>query len=650
MGLFTQLANLLRRPRRPVALLPPAPSKESRIQVPLAAYNAARIWEPGDDAKAKQQCETGQFYWLAEIIEAMRGDGVINGLLGTRSSFVDALPVLYEGDPWVKEQLQGKAPEYDAATGMRLSPRVPGMRKRLLPRSEAAAQVEDAIMAGVGVGYLEDDPRPGGWRRLRRLDLRWLSYVHSEDAYYYMDAKRGRLPVTPGDGRWVLLTPYGRYRPWARGAWFPCARPFIAKHGANLDRQRWAKWLADGLRVIEQGENGSEHWMQDLVRFMREGWGAGVPGIVLPKGYRASIVESTGRGYDVYVDQEKRADADIKFALTGNTVTSDGNKGFSSGALFRDIRADLVQTTAAEAGECWTEQVLDPWTSAIGLGAGLVEMGWDTRDPEARQAAVEAAKGAAEAFAATNEQAATAGKRVKFEPFMQSAGVELELEDLSGAAPAPLRPPAAAAGLLGMGEEAAVEPVEEEAAATLAEKMTQFGLDRCEHGRPNRCPQCGVERTRDFEIGPDGAPAWRVGWRPIARPTMAARGAALPVRDFGGLLMVVEAPRGSVRSGTSPDGTRWSTTMLCDYGRIPGTIGPDGEAVDAYGGPEPGARSAFIVAQLRRSGEPDEPKIMLGFNDLAAAKQAYLAHVPPWCFGSIVEVPVAGLLAALTGS
>ena len=67
------------------------------------------------------------------------------------------------------------------------------------------------------------------------------------------------------------------------------------------------------------------------------------------------------------------------------------------------------------------------------------------------------------------------------------------------------------------------------AVEALAQKMTELGLTRCEHGRPNRCPLCGIERVRDVELGEDGEPVWSVQWRPIpppvARETLAGKSA-----------------------------------------------------------------------------------------------------------------------------
>ena len=67
--------------------------------------------------------------------------------------------------------------------------------------------------------------------------------------------------------------------------------------------------------------------------------------------------------------------------------------------------------------------------------------------------------------------------------------------------------------------------------------MTQHGIQRCEHGKVNRCRLCGVERVRG--VLTDGAGAhvgWRVAWRPtrarIGTPSRALYNPNQP-RDHG---------------------------------------------------------------------------------------------------------------------
>jgi phage gp29-like protein len=83
-------------------------------------------------------------------------------------------------------------------------------------------------------------------------------------------------------------------------------------------------------------------------------------------------------------------------------------------------------------------------------------------------------------------------------------------------APVPALPAAALAS----------EDVDEpDAVAVLCEKMTELQIPACEHGRKNVCTWCGIERVRDVELV-NGEPRWKIEWRPIRAPALAAGKAA----------------------------------------------------------------------------------------------------------------------------
>lgn len=497
------------------------PASSDAPRAPMAQTSYGRMWDIPDADAAMNAAETGNFTYVAMMCDAMRGDGLIRGLLGTRGAGMVALPKLYKGDPWVVDKLRGSEAVYDEATGACLKPGIEPEWERIMPRPELVAIIEDGIMASAGVGYLDDDPTPGGWRKLRHLDLHFLTYEHGTDSWWYQDAKRGRLRVTPGDGRWVLFLPYGEHRPWTRGAWFACARPFCAKFGATIDRTRWARHLADALRFIETNEDANEANRASMERFILH-W-KNAPGLVLPKGYKPGIAESTGAGYEVYCDTEDRADKEIMVAMAGQTVTTEGTTGFGSGNIHRDIAGSLIQTMADAASEWLGVQILDIWTAFMGLGKGAVRVAWDARDPSQRAAVAAAAKAAAEGLAAVDKSVEGRGKRANAVSYFLSCGVSVELEDLPGAVPElpaqnapPALPGASPVPLLPAAGDADEAP-SDMSAQCLADVMTEHGVSRCEHDKSNRCQLCGIERERVLIPGKDGeAHTWGVKWRPIA--------------------------------------------------------------------------------------------------------------------------------------
>jgi len=107
--------------------------------------------------------------------------------------------------------------------------------------------------------------------------------------------------------------------------------------------------------------------------------------------------------------------------------------------------------------------------------------------------------------------------------------------------------------------------------------------------------------------------------------------------NIQGLNISIENPKGSIRSGQRPDGSEWSHTMSDHYGYLKRTTGADNEHIDTYIGEHPDSSQVFIVDQIdQQTGDFDEHKVMLGFNDLDSATQAYKSNFDKgWKVGPI---------------
>lgn len=95
------------------------------------------------------------------------------------------------------------------------------------------------------------------------------------------------------------------------------------------------------------------------------------------------------------------------------------------------------------------------------------------------------------------------------------------------------------------------------------------------------------------------------------------------VRLFG-MDLSIEQPKGSVRRGTDPDGKEWEQEMHNTYGYIRGTMGRDKDHIDVFLGDNLSSDKVFVVDQRNvQNGSFDEHKVMLGFDDIEAARDAY---------------------------
>ena len=107
----------------------------------------------------------------------------------------------------------------------------------------------------------------------------------------------------------------------------------------------------------------------------------------------------------------------------------------------------------------------------------------------------------------------------------------------------------------------------------------------------------------------------------------------------------IENPKGSKRSGISPNGEPWEITSPEHYGYIRGTVGKDKDHIDAYIGPDQESRKVFIVDQVDPdTGKFDEHKVILGADSLDKARQIYLDgfgdNSGPRRMGSIKELDI----------
>lgn len=94
-----------------------------------------------------------------------------------------------------------------------------------------------------------------------------------------------------------------------------------------------------------------------------------------------------------------------------------------------------------------------------------------------------------------------------------------------------------------------------------------------------------------------------------------------------GLDISIENPKGSTRKGKDQDGKEWSSEMKHHYGDIKGTTGADGDSIDVFIGDKPESQKVFVVDQIDpKTGEFDEVKVMMGFDDAEAAKSGYLSN------------------------
>lgn len=96
--------------------------------------------------------------------------------------------------------------------------------------------------------------------------------------------------------------------------------------------------------------------------------------------------------------------------------------------------------------------------------------------------------------------------------------------------------------------------------------------------------------------------------------------------NYHGLPVIIETPAGAVRRG-GHNGKEWQAVMAADYGYITDTWSAEGrgEELDCFVGPQRDSQVVFVIDQSDlETGQFDEHKTLIGFNDKATAVRAYL--------------------------
>lgn len=115
---------------------------------------------------------------------------------------------------------------------------------------------------------------------------------------------------------------------------------------------------------------------------------------------------------------------------------------------------------------------------------------------------------------------------------------------------------------------------------------------------------------------------------------------------FDGFDISIENPKGSIRSGKDKTGREWQHELPTDYGYFRGTKGRDKDHIDVFIGPKPENDRIYVVDQIDpTTGNYDEAKVMLGFDNISQARNTYLAaYETGWKgLGEITRTDKAGL-------
>lgn len=279
-----------------------------------------------DRKTALRESATGNLRSAAILTrEACTEWGDVYGVLGTITDTLFGLPQEWRGPEAIVDALRGDETR-------------PGLAESLIPETEGAAIMRAGLTLGVGLGRLSRFTIGGvEMRRLNAWDSEHLRYNWASDTWQ-ISTNLGVEWHDVTEGEWVLFLPYGEKYPWKRAPWKAITLAYVLSRDGWFQRSRYAQAITP-TRVGRTSQDSNEEHRKAFAALLEaakfDTWLMLRPG----EEYKVEGVSGGDQSVAVFAAIIDWARRTVITALKGETVTTDGGKGFGSDAAQERISA-----------------------------------------------------------------------------------------------------------------------------------------------------------------------------------------------------------------------------------------------------------------------------------------------------------------------
>lgn len=339
---------------------PPAPVKETGethvITYPPNTLNPQMLTFAAARAILEEH-EHGRFNLSAALSRTVLRDPDLAAALNRRLLALVGAPHCIEA---ATDTGPGERYARDLATRFRM----------MVPRAAELDIVRDAILLGQGIGQLVWWFHESSGEFIPVLEP-WPMDHAEHDPYtdtWYVQSQRGRIVITPGDGRWVLYAPWSPRSPYYYGAVRQVTEWYLRASNASRDYGRFIELSGQGIlkAKIPSGSRGTPERSNFINSLRSLGRNAVVP---LPQGekahdsYDVELEALASDMHKVFVEMLRVCSGKLRLVILGEDLSSQNNKvgtNASSETGMRVSRA-IVAADAETWAECLRAQVLLPW-------------------------------------------------------------------------------------------------------------------------------------------------------------------------------------------------------------------------------------------------------------------------------------------------
>lgn len=359
------------------------PAIRRATELPVVSWND---WDNVQLVKAAiQGLEQGIFHQASLVVEAMGRDDRISGCLETRTRALPSLPLMLE-------------------------PRGDGRQKRAVAKAldeEFETMYPDATLTELqlwgtmlGIGLGENIWQYGDrWTpKLKVWHPRALTY-RQDTRSFWVQTMEGPREVIPGNGQWVVYTPYGLDRGWMHGKVRSLYVSWLMRTWGLRDWARYSEVHGHPIKKVVTPAGAQE---DDKQRFLTEVAGlaseatirtprvAGMAGALGPDTdrYDLELLEPKSMNWQTFEKLLDKAEANIAINLLGQNLSTEVKGGsYAATAAHMMVKAEVMQFDAESLGQCLRTQSIGWWALHNFGSAELAPMPkWKTKTktPEER--------------------------------------------------------------------------------------------------------------------------------------------------------------------------------------------------------------------------------------------------------------------------
>lgn len=354
---------------------------------------------------ALEQLVLGQFDAPAQLIDTVIGDSRVQSALASRTGGLMGRPITFELPEGKEDDKQAK--------------KCRDAWKEVWPHlGNEAALGEFQRWASM----LAMSPAQLLWDTSEDLWCPYLTPWHPRYTYWHWTLRKliavtldGQVPITGGDGHWVLHAPMGEYRGWMRGAIRAIAPWWLARSYALRD---WARYSErHGMPILlaktpfGADPDAIKQFRSDIADMGQE------TVVQLPQSEDPSIgsydldaLEFSDQAWLAFLGLITQCNAEITLSLLGQNLTTEVKEGsFAAARVHADVRQAILEADARALEHTIYNQIARPF-AAINFGDPDLapRTCWDVAPYEDNKLAAETFQ----AFASSVQTLRQAGKKI----------------------------------------------------------------------------------------------------------------------------------------------------------------------------------------------------------------------------------------------